>query len=104
MTAGASFANAVAAACRPWSRAIAAVGGVTGALVGMGIPEFEAKRYEGKIKAGNILISVHSDDSDQTKLAKEIFEQEGAEDINSVGESKPPEVNTRGSQSGVKSR
>ena len=26
-----------------------AVGGVTGALIGMGIPEFEAKRYEGKV-------------------------------------------------------
>jgi hypothetical protein len=30
----------------------AAVGGLTGALVGMGIPEYEAKRYEGKIKEG----------------------------------------------------
>src|SRR6187200_2590036 len=48
----------------------AAVGGVTGALVGMGIPEYEAKRYEGKIKGGNILISVHSEDSEQTKRAK----------------------------------
>src|ERR1700759_87742 len=37
----------------------AAVGGVAGALVGMGIPEIEAKKYEGKIKDGNILLSVH---------------------------------------------
>lgn len=81
----------------------AALGGVTGALVGMGIPEIEAKRYEGKIKAGNILISVHSDDGEQTKLAKEIFEQEGGEDITSASESKPPEVKTRGQQPGVKS-
>jgi hypothetical protein len=65
----------------------AAVGGLTGALVGMGIPEYEAKRYEGKIKAGNVLISVHADNSDQTSLAKEIFEQEGAEDINTSSES-----------------
>ena len=28
----------------------AAVGGLTGALVGMGIPEYEAKHYEGKIR------------------------------------------------------
>src|ERR1700722_9326062 len=28
----------------------ALVGGIAGALVGMGIPEYEAKRYEGKIK------------------------------------------------------
>src|SRR6187200_3712776 len=48
----------------------AAVGGVTGGLIGLGIPEYEAKRYEGKIKGGNILISVHSEDSEQTKRAK----------------------------------
>src|SRR5437868_4968461 len=34
------------------------VGGLTGALVGMGIPEYEAKRYEGKVKGGNALVSV----------------------------------------------
>src|SRR6188768_3300169 len=39
------------------------VGGNTGALVGMGIPEFEAKKYEGKLKSGGSLISVHSDNS-----------------------------------------
>src|ERR1700692_3524192 len=39
------------------------IGGLTGALVGMGIPEFEAKKYEGKVKSGSSLISVHSDDS-----------------------------------------
>src|SRR3984885_2429770 len=27
-----------------------AIGGITGALVGMGIPEYEAKRFEGRIK------------------------------------------------------
>jgi len=53
----------------------------TGALVGMGIPEYEAKRYEGKIKEGSILISVPSETSDQVKRAKEIFERTGAHDI-----------------------
>jgi hypothetical protein len=64
-----------------------AVGGLTGALVGMGIPEFEAKRYEGRIKSGNILISVHSENGDETSRAKKIFEAAGAEDISSAGES-----------------
>src|SRR6187200_3081715 len=59
----------------------AALGGVTGALIGMGIPEMEAKRYEGKIKEGNILISVHADDSTERNRAKAIFEGAGAEDI-----------------------
>jgi hypothetical protein len=63
-----------------------AVGGITGALVGMGIPEYEAKRYEGRVKEGGILLSVHSDNSDWTKRAKEILESTGAQDISSTGE------------------
>ena len=70
-----------------------AVGGITGALVGMGIPEFEAKRYEGKINAGNILISVHTEDSAQIRRAKEIFKNAGAEDISTTGEASAPKEN-----------
>jgi len=62
------------------------VGGITGALVGMGIPEYEAKRYEGMIKGGGILLSVHSDNSDWTKKAKEILERCQVTDISSTGE------------------
>jgi hypothetical protein len=65
-----------------------AIGGLTGALIGMGIPEFEAKRYEGRIKEGGILLSVHCDDSDWTKKAKEVLEHTGAEDVTSTGEAK----------------
>src|SRR5512132_1192883 len=65
-----------------------AVGGLTGALIGMGIPEYEAKRYEGRVKDGGILLSVHSDDSQWTKRAKEILERTGAQDISSTGEAK----------------
>jgi uncharacterized membrane protein len=65
-----------------------AVGGLTGALIGMGIPEFEAKRYEGRIKEGGILLSVHCDDSDWTKRAKEILENTGAQDVTSTAEAK----------------
>jgi hypothetical protein len=67
-----------------------AVGGIAGALVGLGIPEYEAKRYEGKVHDGNVLISVHTGNSDEIKLAKEIFKRAGAEDISSTGESTPP--------------
>jgi Protein of unknown function (DUF3341) len=62
------------------------LGGITGALVGIGIPEYEAKRYEGRIKEGGILLSVHCDDSNWTKRAKEILERTGADDISSTGE------------------
>src|ERR1041384_7975982 len=63
------------------------VGGIVGALVGMGIPEYEAKRYEGRIKSGGILLSVHCDNSEWTKKAKDILIQTGAEDVSSTGES-----------------
>jgi hypothetical protein len=66
----------------------AAVGGLTGALIGMGIPEYEAKRYEGKVTAGNVLIAVHSENSEQERLARDILTQGGAEDISSAGEVK----------------
>jgi hypothetical protein len=52
----------------------------------MGIPEYEAKRYEGRVKDGGILLSVHSDDSQWTKRAKEILERTGARDVSSTGE------------------
>jgi len=65
-----------------------AVGGLAGALVGFGIPEYEAKQYEGKIKNGNILISVHADDSRQRKIAKEIFDNDHATDVASTGEAR----------------
>lgn len=63
-----------------------ATGGIIGALVGLGIPEFEAKRYEEKIRSGNILISVHTEVSDERSRAKSIFENAGAEDIASGSE------------------
>jgi hypothetical protein len=58
-----------------------------GALVGMGIPEYEAKRYEGLLKEGGILLSVHCDTSEEIDRAEKILKQTGAEDIASAGES-----------------
>jgi hypothetical protein len=68
----------------------AAIGGIAGGLIGLGIPEIEAKRYEGKIKEGNILISVHTDNSEEITRAKEIFTQAGAQDICTTGEAATP--------------
>jgi uncharacterized membrane protein len=68
----------------------AAVGGITGALVGMGIPELEAKQYEGKIASGNILLSVHVEDAEERKRAKVILERGGAVDVKDVGEQRVP--------------
>jgi hypothetical protein len=64
----------------------AAAGGVTGGLIGLGIPEYEAKRYEGRVRKGGMLLSMHCDNSEWTKRAKEIMEATHAEDISSTSE------------------
>lgn len=64
------------------------VGGLTGALIGVGIPEYEAKRYEGRIRNGGILLSVHCDNSDWVKRAKEVLEHTGGNDISTSGEAR----------------
>jgi hypothetical protein len=63
-------------------------GGITGALIGMGIPEYEANRYEGQIKAGGILLSIHADDKEWKNKGRDILKQTGADDIGDKGESK----------------
>jgi Protein of unknown function (DUF3341) len=65
-----------------------ALGGVTGALVGLGLPEYEAKRYETRLTKGGILVSVHADNNDWSRKAKEILKKSGAEDISEVGDSR----------------
>lgn len=70
---------------------VGAAGGLIGGLVGMGIPEYEAKLYDGKIQGGNSLISVHTENSDQVDTVKDIYKRAGAEDINSTYEGSAPE-------------
>jgi hypothetical protein len=72
----------------------ATVGGLTGALIGLGMPEYVATRYEGRIRGGSILLSVHADDSKWIQKAKTILEQVGADDIASTGETKGDYANT----------
>lgn len=68
----------------------AATGGLTGALIGYGIPELEAKQYEGKVKGGNILLSVHTDDGQKVSRVKEIMKRHNAKDISYTGEASVP--------------
>jgi len=64
------------------------LGGVVGALAGLGTPEYEAKRYQGRIRKGGILLSVHCDDREWVKSAREILMQTGAEDVAAAREAK----------------
>jgi len=64
----------------------AATGGLAGSLIGLGIPEYEAKRYEGKIIGGNTLISVHTKNGVAIDKVKDIFKFAHAEDISSTEE------------------
>ena len=52
----------------------------------MGVPEYEAKRYEGRVKDGGVLLSVHCATADEVTRAKKILEQTSAQDISSSGE------------------
>jgi hypothetical protein len=63
-----------------------ALGGLVGALVGAGIPEYEAKRYEGHVKNGGVLLSVHCDTDSEIKRAKDFLKATGAADIAASGE------------------
>jgi outer membrane lipoprotein SlyB len=66
----------------------ATIGGISGALVGYGIPEFEAKRYEGKVVGGGILVSVHVDGRAARRRAYEVFARHDAEDISVAEEAR----------------
>jgi uncharacterized membrane protein len=68
----------------------AAVGGLTGALVGLGIPEIEARAYEGKIRGGNILIAVHTDSRDEQNAAESVLKQAGAHHVGATSETSLP--------------
>lgn len=66
------------------------LGGIIGGLVGMRIPEIVAKRYEGKIKDGSILISVHAETDDEAAVARRVFEHGHATGIATATEAKVP--------------
>jgi hypothetical protein len=66
-----------------------ATGGLVGGLIGAGIPEVEAKRYAGRIRDGGYLISVHCDDREWARRAKEILEATSGRDVVSTSESAP---------------
>lgn len=58
----------------------AAAGGVLGGLIGLGIPEHEAKFYQGVIDKGGVLVGVKAE-GDRRDMARQIFKECEAETI-----------------------
>jgi len=59
-------------------------GAIAGALIGMRLSDSSAKFYEEAVKQGNILITVHVEDSAKKAIAKQIFEENGGEHISAL--------------------
>ncbi|HYP08373.1 MAG TPA: quinol:electron acceptor oxidoreductase subunit ActD [Bryobacteraceae bacterium] len=64
------------------------LGGLAGAAAGASVPEYEAKRYEGRVRKGGILLSVHCDNATWAKTARGILKRTGASDISTTGEAR----------------
>ena len=58
----------------------AAAGGFAGALIGLGLPEHEAKFYNEAIEQGGILVGVYAHD-DRATQARKILEASGADKV-----------------------
>jgi outer membrane lipoprotein SlyB len=58
-----------------------AFGGLSGALVGMGVPKQHATVYEGKLADGNTLIAVHAEDELSTVRAQRALEKQDGKHI-----------------------
>jgi hypothetical protein len=60
-----------------------AVGGFLGTLIGVGIPESDARVYEGRMIKGDSLLVVQSQTPQQMQVARVVLEQSGADKISS---------------------
>jgi len=61
-------------------------GGLTEALMGIGIPRHEAARYEGRVLEGSVLLSVYCEDPGWVKVGMDILRETGAKDVSFTGE------------------
>jgi hypothetical protein len=64
------------------------LGAILGALIGIGFPEYEAKRFEGRLRQGGTLLSVHCDNSEWVKRAKHLLINTGATSVASASEAR----------------
>jgi hypothetical protein len=58
----------------------------------LGIPEYEATRYEGRVMDGGTLLSVHCDGPLRVKRATQILNSSGADHVAASSESRSERV------------
>ncbi|HEY2646140.1 MAG TPA: hypothetical protein VGI34_04180 [Candidatus Acidoferrales bacterium] len=64
-------------------------GGLSEALIGLGQPEYEAKRYQARVEEGGMLLFVHCERPSCVKKVMHVLISTGAEDISPTSESSP---------------
>jgi hypothetical protein len=72
---GPAIAGGTLAALLSSAAAGAAAAGVTGALVGLGIPDHDAEYYDGEYRSGRTIVTVHGP---RATAARAILDQNGA--------------------------
>jgi len=70
-----------------------ALGTLLGALAGRRFPEYQ-DHYEGRVRRGDILVSVHCDNSQWARKAMAILKRAGAEDISVTGKATPDYISS----------
>ena len=64
-----------------------AIGGAIDAFDAQGPPDREAKRYEGQIPEGGILVTVHCHSAAEVELARQLLEETGGQFLSTSDES-----------------
>jgi hypothetical protein len=64
------------------------IAGLAGGLIGLGMPELEAKRYQAELAKGGVLLAVQCSDTRFADTAKRILDRTGARDVLVTGQLK----------------
>lgn len=67
-----------------------AVGAVAGALIGMRIPDHQAKQYEESLRHGAAIVSVNVQNEKELERAMQVLADAGAQDLDKVRAEAPP--------------
>jgi hypothetical protein len=69
--------------------------GISGGLLEFGVPTSEAQRYGIQIKAGQVFLSIRTENPDKSDRARDLFVAEGAEDIRTLMDVLTPKLSRR---------